>query len=142
MTGLDQTEREMFAFWRARLDESAKRADAGYYSDTHWKLFTTEAHLGAWQAWRQHFPREQWDVKASDAVSEAARDGIRARITAHEANRSRAAHSAIAAARQRMGALEEAIGAGRDSYDLAAALLPMELAAYADHPDYKQAWRP
>lgn len=142
MDGLDQTEREMFAFWKARLDEAEKRAGVGYYSDTHWERFTTEAHLGAWQAWRQYFPREQWDVKANDVISEAARDSIRARITAHEADRTRDAHAAIAAARQRFTALEEAIGAGHDSYDLGAALLPLELLPYANHPDYKEAWRP
>ncbi|WP_330328215.1 DUF6221 family protein [Streptomyces pseudovenezuelae] len=78
---------ELVQFLNARLDEAEKRARRGYYSDTHWELFTTEAHLGTWQAWRQHFPREQWDVKANDAISEAARDAIRARITAHEADR-------------------------------------------------------
>lgn len=142
MTGLDQTDREMFAFWNARLDEAEERADVGYYSDTLWERFTTEAHLGAWLAWRQHFPRDRWDVNANDVISEAARDAIRERITAHEENRTRDAHAAIAAARQRLTALEEAIGAGHDSYDLGAAMLPLELLPYADHPEYKEAWRP
>ncbi|MYW49608.1 DUF6221 family protein [Streptomyces sp. SID161] len=78
---------DLAQFLRDRLNETEQRARGGYYSDTHWERFTTEAHLHAWKAWREHFPREQWDVKTSDAISEAARDGIRERITAHEVDR-------------------------------------------------------
>lgn len=48
----------------------------------------------------------------------------------------------VDAARKRLAALSDAIEAGRDSYDLASALLPYELLPYADHPDYKESWRP
>ncbi|MFJ4637643.1 DUF6221 family protein [Streptomyces hygroscopicus] len=136
-------------FLRARLDEDERRAQDGYYSDTHWERFTTEAHLGAWQAWRQYFPREQWDVKANDAVSEAARDAIRKRITAHEANRSARILAEVEAKRQVIYDWEEHVelDAIPDlDHELEARATHKALAwlarPYASHPDYREEWRP
>lgn len=132
-----------------RLDDDEQRARRGYYSDTHWERFTTEAHLHAWRAWREHFPREQWGVKANDAISEAARDGIRQRITAHEADRTEHTLREIDAKRrivalhcdERGGdpscsSIDYPEKAG-DCETLRALALP-----YANHPDYRAEWRP
>jgi len=48
----------------------------------------------------------------------------------------------VDAKRKRLKQIEDAINAGHDSYDLAATLLPLELLPYADHPDYRDEWRP
>ncbi|MFJ4887766.1 DUF6221 family protein [Streptomyces sp. NPDC088731] len=135
------------AFLSARLNEDEDRARRGYYSDTNWERFTTEAHLGAWQAWRQHFPREQWDVKANDTISEAARDAIRERITAHEADRA-ARDLAEVAVKRRVIEQYESIGnppPGEFGPDLSRAelgrVLRLLALPYADHPDYKASWR-
>lgn len=155
------------SFILARLDEDEERARRGYYSDTHWEMFTTEAHLGAWLAWRQHFPREQWDVKANDAISEAARDAIRQRITAHEADRTARALADISAKRH-IVILHRAVRTEGLLYQDGSLADPMEVChacdanttdadwpempcptlrrlgePYADdHPDYREWWRP
>ncbi len=157
---------ELVQFLNARLDEAEKRARRGYYSDTHWELFTTEAHLHAWQAWRQHFPRDQWDVKTNDAISEAALDGIRARITAHEADRTAQAlreidakrkiltlhrpvtrHDFGAADGQPAGPMQvchecDALSTNADWPDSPCWTLRYLAAPYDDHGDYQEGWRP
>jgi hypothetical protein len=140
---------DLVTFLNARLDEAEKRARRGYYSDTHWEMFTTEAHLHAWQAWRQQFPREQWDVKANDAISEAARDGIRARITAHEADRTAQALRDIEADRALIAQYVEVADNDVDDVEYAhgwANALGLSLRCralrFADHEDYQEGWRP
>jgi len=147
--GLD----ELWAFCNARLDDDERRAECGYYSETHWERFTTEAHLHAWKAWREYFPREQWDVKASDAVSEAARDGIRERITAHEKDRSSRTLADVAFKRELLAEHEPVLQAATKDDEVTPMLVcrvdgldcpfAQGLAAlHDDHPDYKETWRP
>jgi hypothetical protein len=140
---------ELAQFLRDRLGEAEKRARRGYYSDTHWEMFTTEAHLRAWQAWREYFPREQWDVKANDTISEAARDGIRARITAHEADRAAQTIAAIAAKRRLLDAYAEVAANDIDEMEYAhgyanalGEAVRIMGTEHAGHPDYKQEWAP
>jgi hypothetical protein len=134
------------AFLRARLDEKEARARGGYYSHTHWERFTTSAHLGAWQAWRQHFPRDLWDVDANDVISEAARDAIRERITAHEADRTAVALAEVEATREVVRLAERAYDYHETFMNGFAAAMEHALRLYAlphaDHPDYREEWRP
>ena len=144
---------ELWAFCNARLDDEERRAQAGYYSDTHWERFTTEAHLGAWQAWREHFPREQWDVKANDVISEAALKAVRARITAHEEERSSRTLADVAFKRELLTEHEPVLQAAVKD-DVVSPMLVCRVdgldcefgrglaALYDDHPDYQEAWRP
>lgn len=139
-------------FLRARLDEDERRARSGYYSDTHWQMWTAGAHLGAWRAWRQYFPREQWDVKANDAIADATRDALRERITAHEADRSARVLAEVQAKRQILIAFEAAftadvrgaVGVGaQDGLISGLTEAVKQLASvYADHPDYREEWKP
>ncbi|MDX2658341.1 DUF6221 family protein [Streptomyces scabiei] len=144
---------ELWSFCRARLDDDERRAKHGYYSDTHWERFTTEAHLYAWHAWRDIFPREQWNVKANDAISEAARDGIRNRITAHEKDRSSRTLADIAFKRELLAEHEPVLQAAVKDDEVTPMLVcrvdgldcafTQGLAAlHDDHEDYKEAWRP
>ncbi|MFE6474584.1 DUF6221 family protein [Streptomyces rochei] len=143
---------ELWAFCNARLDDEKCRAQGGYYSDTHWERFTTEAHLHAWKAWREHFPREQWDVKANDAISEAATSGIRERITAHEKDRSARALADIAFKREVLAEHEPSLAAAMREEEVT----PMVVCGidgddcpfarglaglYDDHPDFNEDWR-
>lgn len=121
---MDQTEQEMFAFWKTRLDEDDEAARD-----------TADEYGTAWTV-NQAMRAVQSDTGA-DVVDDP-RTPLR-HIARHDPDR---ALRHIAAARQRLTALEEAIGAGHDAYDLAAALLPLELLPYATHPDYKDSWRP
>lgn len=124
MTGLSQTEQQMFDFWRARLDDDdvAARDTAAEYG-TAWSV---NEPMGAVQS----------DTGA-DVVDQAECPLLH--IARYDPSR---ALREVTAARARMERLEEAVDAGHDSYDLGAALLPYELLPYADHPDYKEAWRP
>lgn len=114
----------MLAFWQSRLDEdeqTARRVES---------------------SWRQI--GETGVIVASDGerAEECANGnwaGIAEHIVRHDP--ARVLHS-VEAARKRLAALSDAIEAGHDSYDLASALLPYELLPYADHPDYKESWRP
>lgn len=144
---------EVWAFCTERLDEDERRAQRGYYSDTHWEIFTTEAHLRAWQAWRRHFPREQWDVNANDVISEAARDAIRDRVTAHEKNRTDRALADVAFKRALLAEHEPTLQAAVQGSEVTPMLVcrvdgdecpfTQGLAAvYCDHDDYKEGWRP
>lgn len=143
---------ELTQWLREQLDADERRAQDGYYSDTHWERFTTDAHLGAWQAWRQRFPREQWDVNASDAISEAARDAIRKRITAHEGNRTSRALAEVAAKRRIMKAHERLpdgafcitcdAPSGIPGEPYGCTTLRLLALPYADHPGYREEWRP
>lgn len=157
---------DLAQFLRDRLDDDERVARRGYYSETHWELFTTEAHLRAWHAWREIFPREQWDVKANDTISEAARDGIRDRITAHEDDRAARALLEVDAKRKLLvlhrpvtrtdltSSTGEPAGPmvvchecdanttdddwpDRPCWTLRYLALP-----YANHPGYRQEWRP
>lgn len=124
MAGLNQTEREMFAFWRARLDEDDEAArDAAAEYGTTWTVNEAMGSVGS-------------DTGA-DVVDEPG--SPLPHIARHDPAR---VLRNVTAARQRLVLLEEAISAGHDSYDLAAALLPMELLPYADHPEHKRTWRP
>ncbi|MER5482549.1 DUF6221 family protein [Streptomyces sp. NPDC002812] len=143
---------EVWTFCEVRLADDEKRARRGYYADTHWDLFSTTARLHAWRAWRAYFPREQWDAKANDAVAEAARDGIRERITAHEDGRSRRALADIAFKRELLAEHEPTLQAAVRGAELTPMLVcridgdtcpfTQGLAAvYCDHEDYKESWR-
>ncbi|WP_405699103.1 DUF6221 family protein [Streptomyces sp. NBC_01383] len=161
----------LVTFLHARLNEDELRARSGYYSNTHWERFTTEAHLHAWQAWREHLPREQWDVRLNDLISEAARDAIRNRITAHEADRAARVLREVEAKRRLLdlhatvsrdiGWLESD-GEGTAELPVCGHCVPrnshyprrkdvpecpcptLRLLAlpYTDHPDYRPGWRP
>ncbi|MEU9947061.1 DUF6221 family protein [Streptomyces sp. NPDC047939] len=137
-------------FLGARLDEDERRAQQGYYSDTHWERFTTEAHLHAWQAWREHFPRGEWDVKANDVISEAARDGIRARITAHEADRADRTLREVHTKRELLVIHRPYVDepgqaclgcAGGIEFERCPVVRLLAL-PYADHEAYRDEWRP
>lgn len=149
---------DIAGFLRARYEEDERRAQRGYYSDTHWEMFTTQAHLGAWKAWREYYPREQWDASANDVIADAARDAIRERIAAHEADRTTRVLADVAAKRRilerhrphSMGSCRVCEAPhwgvqvcdhcyGRawpcpDVLDLAA--------SFSSHPDYREEWRP
>lgn len=147
---------DLVQFLRDRLDEKERRARSGYYSETHWERFTTEAHLKAWHAWREIFPREQWDVAANDTISEAARDGIRERITAHEADRTADALADIEAKRRLVDEFAQT-GSVPDTPERRvsphwkgdfgylqglARAVHLLASVYADHPDFRAEWRP
>lgn len=136
MTGLSQSEQEMLAFWRERLDEDEQTA-----------LEAAHGYPGEWTTADSYSVSVADELPAEASVFEHA-------VAFNEGSPSeqQAAHIAlhdparvlrdVAAARQRLALLEEAIGAGHDSYDLGAALLPLELVAYDKHPEYKETWRP
>lgn len=143
----------VYAFCVERLGDDARRAKCGYYSDTHWEMFTTNAHLGAWQAWRTYFPREQWDVRANDRISDAALVAIRERISAHEKNRSTRMLADVAFKRELLAEHEPALQAAQTDGKVTPMVVcridgddcpfTQGLAAlYDDHPDYKEGWRP
>ncbi|MFE5628463.1 DUF6221 family protein [Streptomyces sp. NPDC056543] len=48
----------------------------------------------------------------------------------------------VDAKRRRLEVLADAIQRGHDDYDIATELLPLEALPYADHPDYRDEWRP
>ena len=141
-------------FLRARLAEDEQRARRGYYSDTHWEMWTAGAHLAAWHAWRLRFPRELWDVAANDAIADATRDALRERVTAHEADRTARALAEVEAKRKilddvlpTMQADEVRIagewGVGSEPVREASDdLLSLLALPYAAHPDYDERWRP
>lgn len=144
---------DIYAFCVERLGDDERRARSGYYSDTHWELFTTNAHLGAWQAWRTYFPREQWDTKANEKISDAALVAIRERISAHERNRSARMLADVAFKRELLNEHEPVLAAAQQGEEVTPMMVcridgddcpfTRGLAAlYADHPDYKEAWRP
>lgn len=136
---------DLVAFLRARLDDDERRARRGYYSDAHWDLFTPSAHLWAWQAWRERFPRKQWDAKANDVIADASRDAIRERITAHEEERSTRMLAEVDAKRQLIERLAPiADGDFIDAGEQVVAQDALRFLAlpYADHPDYHGDWRP
>ncbi|MFE0699134.1 DUF6221 family protein [Streptomyces sp. NPDC058872] len=140
---------DLTTFLRARLDDDERRARRGYYSDTHWDLFTPSAHLRAWKAWREHFPREEWDVKANDVIADASRDAIRERITAHEEERSTRMLAEVDAKRRILRAHDKWCAGECEAkypeggFDAAHYWAIKSLAAvYADHPDYRAEWRP
>lgn len=144
---------EVWAFCSARLDDDERRARGGYYSDTHWERFTTDAHLGAWKAWRKHFPREQWDVTANDRISEAARDAIRDHITAHEENRSARMLADVAFKRELLAEHEPTLQAATRNSEVTPMLVcridgddcPFTrglAAVYGEHEEYQETWRP
>lgn len=132
----EQDEQEMISFWRDRLDddeEVAREAAHGYpgrwtTSDTYPVTVADELPAEA-----DVFERAVAFNEGSPSEQQAAH------IARHDPAR---VLRTVAASRQRMERIEEAVGAGHDSYDLAAALLPLELLPYADHPDYKETWRP
>ncbi len=105
----------MVAFWRCRLDEDEQAAREALARTT-----TTRRMIGGqWvedtvqpPEWR----RSTWSPQ---------------RVLAE-----------VAAKRQRLAHLAEAVEAGQDSYDLASVLLPYELLPYANHLAYKESWRP
>jgi hypothetical protein len=143
----------LVTFLRARLDEDEQIVQRSYYSDTYWELFTTTARLGAWRAWRGYFPRELWDAKATDAIADATRDAIRDRITAHEADRAERALAEVDAKREMLREADSFCAEyyadmddDNSNYQRAecwrqtnARLLALP---YADHPDYRDEWRP
>lgn len=144
---------ELWTFCNARLDDDERRAQGSYYSDTHWERFATNAHLGAWQAWRTYFPREQWDTKANDVVSEAALKAVQERITAHEEVRSTRALADVAFKRELLAEHEPALHAAIQGEEMTPMLVcrvdgadcafTQGLAAlYDGHRDYKEVWRP
>lgn len=49
-------------------------------TDTHWQSLQTAARLGAWAAWRDHFPRERWQSEDSDVAADAATAAVRRRL--------------------------------------------------------------
>jgi hypothetical protein len=107
-------EQEMIAFWKARLDqdEQVARGCAG---------------------------NGEWDAEDIAIYGKDLAPDVRTHMAHHDPAR---VLRDVSAARQRLAKVDEAIGAGHDSYDLASALLPLELAPYANHPDYNEAWRP
>ncbi|WP_331723367.1 DUF6221 family protein [Streptomyces atratus] len=143
---------EVYAFCVERLGDDENRAERGYYSDAHWERFTAEAHLGAWRAWRTHFPRDQWDVKANDQVSEAALDAVRERIGAHEKDRSARMLADVAFKRTLLAEHEPSLVAAVKGDEMTPLVVcgidgddcpfTRGLAAlYDDHPDYEESWR-
>lgn len=148
-------------FLRARLDEDKRRAQRGYYGDTHWKMWTAGAHLAAWRTWRLRFPREQWDAAANDAIADATRDALRERVTAHEADRSARALADVEAKRQ-IAEIHQVVGGftDEDMTDLGPGCSECGYSAaysdrggwcetlrllaepYASHPDYREEWKP
>lgn len=144
---------KVYAFCVERLGDDERRAQCGYYSDTHWELFATNAHLGAWQAWRTYFPHEQWDSKANDRISDAALVAIRERISAHEKNRSARMLADVAFKRELLAEHEPALQAAQTDGEVTPMVVcPIDgddcpftqglAALYDDHPDYKENWRP
>lgn len=147
-------------FLEARYVEVEQEAVRGYYSDTHWRLFTTTAHLKAWVAWRGYFPREQWDATANDAVTDAAVAGIRERITAHEADRTARVLREVESKRQLIKehaadygdcrvcarVTAETITVLGDAHYEAlphpCRTLRILALPFADHPEYNESWRP
>ncbi|MFI1532082.1 DUF6221 family protein [Streptomyces griseus] len=143
---------ELWAFCNARLDDQERRARDGYYSKTHWDLFTTTARLHAWRAWRIYFSRERWSVEANDVVADAARDGIRERVTAHEEVRGARALADAAFKRELLAEHEPVLMAATQNDEVSPMLVcridgdtcpfTQGLAAIDhEHKDYQEAWR-
>ncbi|GHC37226.1 MULTISPECIES: DUF6221 family protein [Streptomyces rochei group] len=130
---MDQTEREMVAFVRARLhdDEGFMRA-AIRLRDSGAVTSSSEATEGAFALMDVVLN----DADTVEALSVFTRTGARA---PGEAER---VLEEVEAKRKRMNILVHALEAGHDSYDLASELLPLEALPYASHPDYKESWRP
>ncbi|MFF6866744.1 DUF6221 family protein [Streptomyces ardesiacus] len=130
---MDQTEREMVAFVRARLidDERFMRA-AIRLRDSGAITASPAATEGAFAI---------MDVVANDP------DTVEA-ITLFTSTGAQAPGEAervleeIDAKRARLELLADALNRGHDDYDLASELLPLEALPYASHPDYKASWRP
>ncbi len=91
-------------------------------------------------------------MKANDAISEAARDAIRRRITAHEADRTARTLSELEAKRQIMKAHERLpdgefcvtcdAPSGIPGEPYGCATLRLLALPYSDHPDYSEEWKP
>jgi hypothetical protein len=108
-------EAAMLAFWRARLDEDEQEARAALArSTTTWRMVG-----GQWVEDTVQPPEWRRSVWSPQRVL-----------------------GEVEAKRKRLAELDDAIGAGHDSYDLASALLPYELLPYAGHSEYRDDWRP
>lgn len=132
---MNQAELEMFAFWKARLDEDKQTAsEACHGLNGEW---TTS---GSYPVSVADVPRGANVFDEAVAFDEGAPSDAQAEhIARHDPARAlRSTH----AARKRFTALSDAIEAGHDAYDLAAGLLSYELLPYADHQDYQESWRP
>ncbi|WP_327329854.1 DUF6221 family protein [Streptomyces sp. NBC_01201] len=123
-------------FLRARLDEDEQAARAAMWDE----------QSDVWTARPPQARYERYivadycdDGVVAVAPENADPDGVGRHIARHDPAR---ALRNVDAARKRLVELSDAIEAGRDSYDLAATLLPYELLPYADHPDYRDDWRP
>lgn len=135
-TSMTQAEQEMFAFWRERLDEDEQLAlEAAHGYPGEWTTTGSKPVSVA-----DELPPEADVFERVVAFDEGApSEEQAAHIAWHDPAR---VLRDVAAARARLAQLEEAIGARHDAYDLAAALLPLELVAYDKHPGYKEGWRP
>src|SRR3954466_10985384 len=130
-----QDDQEMLAFWTARLGEDEHTArnachdgPGDWTTDDSYAVSVVGLPPGA-----DVFSRAVAFNEGSPSEEQAAH------TPRHDPSR---VLRDVAAARRRLARIDEAIGAGHDSYDLASALLPLEVAAYDNHPDYKEAWRP
>jgi len=136
-------EKAMLQFWQARLDETAALAQAASEADP--APWTTDATDSGGTGIRNRGSglvmaadgEPLWDCESSNSLCMTAPSARH--VAAHDPDR---ALRHVAAARARLTQLADALAAGHDSYDLASTLLPLEILAWADHPDYRQEWRP
>ncbi|MFB7592420.1 DUF6221 family protein [Streptomyces sp. NPDC056169] len=140
---MDSELRAMLDFWAARLDETAALAEASARVDpTPWTASVTDdggtavrsGHGSGLLTAADEEPL--WDCESSNSLCMTAPSARH--VVAHAPGR---VLRHVEAARRRMAALADAITAGHDSFDLAAELLPLEVAAWTGHPDYREEWR-
>lgn len=133
---------DLIAFLRARLDDDEQTAKAATWD---------EDMSARWQAGsssydkRRSSPRwyvmDAYDDGVIGDVDPQGNDdeGVARHIACHDPARVLAE---VDAKRRRLELLADAIRRGHDDYDIATELLPLEALPYANHPDYKDTWRP
>ncbi|WP_329131513.1 DUF6221 family protein [Streptomyces sp. NBC_01476] len=120
--------RDLITFVRARLDEDEQTARSArdHFS---WRAGEGESKVLPVVAL----------ASGSFCIADAWYPEYAAHIARHDPAR---VLREVEAKRRRLDSLAEAIAVGHDTYDLASELLPLEALPYADHPEYREEWRP
>jgi hypothetical protein len=133
---------DLIAFLRARLAEDAAAAKAAAWDEdmsARWTAASTP--YGGDQGHPRWYVNDAYDDGVIGKVDPQGNDdeGVARHIARHDPARVLAE---VDAKRRRLELLADAIRRGHDDSDIATELLPLEALPYADHPDYKDTWRP
>lgn len=142
---------DIVAFLNARLDEDERRYQRLVYSDTHWEMLTTSAHLGSWTYSRQH----GISVAVNDAIVDAGLARMRTTLDNWQRDHAKQWLAEVAAKRRILERHSPVLTYGsracdgcgwdrEDGYHVEDIEECPELrdmaSVYFEHPDYEQSW--